>query len=45
MKVARANRPLRDVLARSSARQRLGPKSFLPSVHEALQRKAAERGR
>ncbi len=47
LKIARANRPLREKLARIGLKERLGLASFFPSVHkavEAFQREAGASG-
>ena len=37
LKIARANRPLRDILERNGVMHDLGPDNFFPSVHKAIQ--------
>ena len=37
LKIARANRPLRDILERNGVMQDLGPDNFFPSVHRAIE--------
>jgi len=36
LKIARANRPLRDILERSGITRDLGQENFYPSVHKAI---------
>ncbi|MEI6350423.1 MAG: SulP family inorganic anion transporter [Verrucomicrobiota bacterium] len=37
LKIARANRPLREILERSGVTRELGEKNFFPSVHKAIE--------
>ncbi len=46
LKIARANRPLREILERAGLTRELGQESFFPSVHEGVQAfQALKKGR